>query len=119
MKLSKTNKSGVDFEFERRFFDISSQYREVVEEDPRLLCQASWATVDYINDNLPDGLIWDNENGVLMDMNDSKYVDCEKVELYGSEYAVCPKAYEALYELLPDAVEYGLKRIFGHAKKYR
>lgn len=119
MKLAKTNKSGMDFEFQSKFFDISSQYKEVDEEDPRLLCQASWATADYINENLPDGLIWDNENGILIDRDDSKYADCEKVELFGTEYAVCPAAYEKLYALLPDAVEYGLRETFGHARKYK
>ena len=119
MKIAKTNKSGMDFEFQNIFYDISSQYREVDEEDPRLLCQASWATVDYINDNLPDGLIWDNEDGVLIDDNDNNYDDYEKVVFYGTEYAVCPEAYEKLYALLPDAVEYGLKETFGHARKYK
>ena len=119
MKLAKNNKSGMDFEFQSRFFDISSEYKEVNEEDPRLLCQASWATVDYINQNLPDGLIWDNEDGILIDRDDSKYEDCEKVMFHGEEYAICPEAYEKLYALLPDAVKYGLKKTFGHARKYK
>ena len=119
MKLARTNKSGMDFEFQSRFYDISSDYKEVKEGDPRLLCQASWATTDYINENLPAGLVWDNESGVLIDRDDSKYTDCEKVTFHGEEYAVCPEAYEKLYALLTDAVENGLKQIFGHARKYR
>lgn len=119
MRLARNNKAGMDFEFQSKFFDISSEYKEVNEEDPRLLCQASWATAEYINDNLPDGLVWDNESGVLFDRDDSKYEDCEKVEFFGSTYAVCPKAFETLDALLPDAVEYGLKKTFGHAKKYK
>lgn len=119
MKLARNDKAGMDFTFQSKFFDISSEYREVNEEDPRLLCQASWATTEYINDNLPEGLVWDNERGILFDRDDSKYENCEKVEFFGSEYAVCPEAYEKLYELLPDAVEYGLKETFGHARKYK
>lgn len=119
MKLAKTNKTGMDFEFQSKFMDISSEYREIDEEDPRLLCQASWATVDYINENLPEGLVWDNERGILFDRDDSKFADCEKVEFFGSEYAVYPEAYEMLYALLPEAVEYGLKKTFGHAIKYK
>lgn len=119
MKLSRDGKSGMDFEFERRFFDISSEYKEVNEEDPRLLCDASWKTVRYINDHLPEGMIWDNENGVLIDDKGTYYEKCEEVEIRGERFAICPEAFEILDSLLPAAVEYGLKEVFGHATKYR
>ncbi len=51
MVLIRKSDSTMDFEFQRKFFDISSQYKEVAEEDPRLLCQASWNTAEYINVN--------------------------------------------------------------------
>lgn len=116
MKLLRNNKVGMDFEFQRNFLDISSNYREVNEEDPRLLCQASWETVRYINENLPESLEWDNGSGILIAFGE-EYDDCEKVEINGKEFVICPEAYEELDALLPDAVEYGLKKIFGHAIK--
>ena len=119
MFLARNEKAGMDFEFQMQFMKVSSEYREINEEDPRLLCQASRATVDYINQNLPDGLVWDNEDGILIDRDDSKYKDGEKVMLHGEEYAICPEAYKKLYALLPDAVKYGLKKTFGHARKYK
>ena len=118
MKLARNNKAGMDFEFQHKFFDISSEYREVNEEDPRLLCQASWATTRYINDHLPENLVWDNEDGILIDTSSNEYEDHEKVEFHGEEYAICPEAYDKLDALLPDAVKYGLKDVFGHARKY-
>ena len=119
MKLARNNKVGMDFEFQHKFFDISSEYKEVNEEDPRLLCQASWATTRYINDHLPENIVWDNEDGILIDTSSNEYDGYEKAEYHGDEYAICPEAYEKLDELLPAAVEYGLKETFGHAKKYR
>ncbi len=117
MLLIRKSDSTMDFEFQRKFFDISSQYKEVAEEDPRLLCQASWNTAEYINDNLPGDLYWDNGIGILIDRCNDNYKDCEIVEIRGSKYAVCPEAYEMLDDLLPEAIEEGLKRTFGHATK--
>lgn len=116
MQLIRNKENTMDFTFIRQFTDLSSQYREVDEEDPRLLCQASHATVRYINENLPENLEWDNGRGILIAYG-SDYDDCEKVELNGREFAVCPEAYEELDALLPDAVKYGLKETFGHARK--
>ena len=117
MLLVRKRDSRMDIKFMKDFNKISSQYREVQEGDPRLLCQASWSTVEYINDNLPDGMYWDNEDGVLSDSEDEKYADCEKVEFRGETYAVCPEAYAILDELLPSAVEHGLTEIFGSVSK--
>ncbi len=116
MQLIRNKEAAMDFTFIRNFTDLSSQYKEIDEEDPRLLCQASWATVKYINENLPEGLEWDNGRGILYAYGDD-YDDCEKVEINGKEYIVCPEAYDALDALLPEAVKYGLKETFGHARK--
>lgn len=117
MKLLRDDKAKIDFKFQSKFFDISSKYKEVDEEDPRLLCQASWETVRYINENLPDDLEWDNGNGILIDTSNNEYEDSIKAEFNGVIYAICPEAYDKLDELLPTAIEHGLKVIFGHARK--
>ena len=119
MNLARNNKAGMDFEFQRKFMDISTGYREVMEEDPRLLCQASWETVNYINDHLPENLAWNNEDGYLIDRSNNKYEDNEKVDFYGTTFAICPEAYEELDKLLPAAVKYGLKKVFGHARRLK
>jgi hypothetical protein len=119
MKLARNEKAGMDFEFQRKFMEISSEYREVMDEDPRDLCRASWETARYINEKLPEGMGWDNEEGLLYDYCDEKYSTCSKVDFHGEIYAVCPEAYEQLDALIPDAVKFGLKSVFGHARKIR
>ena len=119
MKLARNDKAGMDFEFQRKFMEASSEYREVMDEDPRDLCRASWETARYINDNLPDGMGWDNEEGILYDYDDEKYSTCTKIDFHGDIYSVCPEAYEQLDALIPVAVKFGLKSVFGHARKIR
>ena len=60
-----------------------------------------------------------DEDGILIDTSSNEYEDHEKVEFHGEEYAICPEAYDKLDALLPDAVKYGLKDVFGHARKYK
>lgn len=117
MRLIRKEEPSMDFEFQRNFMELSSQYKEVEEGDPRLLCQASWETVSYINEHLPEGLLWNNEDGFLIGSPDEEYDDSIKINDKGITYAICPDAYILLDDILPDAIEYGLRKVFGHATK--
>lgn len=117
MRLIRNENPCMDFEFQRNFMELSSYYEEIEYGNPSELCQASWETARYINEHLPDGIVWDNEDGFFNGNYDEVYSSCGTIEKNGEVYAKCPDAYKRLDDLLPRAIEYGLKKVFGHVTK--
>ena len=62
---------------------------------------------------------WNYDACVLIDSDDMKCLDFEKVEFYNGDFAISSEPYDTLDALAPKAVEYAIENVFGKCtKKY-